>query len=323
MSAAQVRARPAEGPPATSARLAGRKRIGIVPIVWNNADLPDLAPLIPPETVLNEIARLGYAGTQLGIGFPRGPELARALDSRGLQLAEVYVALPCDGSGPARDAAKLGRDALEELRAAGGDVLVVALAQSPERDRWVGRASHAPRLADAGWRRLGGLLDALGAAAAERGLRLAFHNHAGTYVETPAEIARLLASTSSSHVGLCLDVGHATVGGGDPASMVARHARRIAHVHLKDVAVGPLEALREGRIIGFEAALRERIFAPLGSGILDLPSVLHALAKSGYNGWLMVEQDTSWEPPSEAAAIGRRVLEAVLRWPALELEAPS
>jgi len=28
----------------------------------------------------------------------------------------------------------------------------------------------------------------------------------------------------------------------------------------------------------------------------------------------MVEQDTSWEPPSEAAAIGRRVLDAALRW---------
>jgi sugar phosphate isomerase/epimerase len=34
----------------------------------------------------------------------------------------------------------------------------------------------------------------------------------------------------------------------------------------------------------------------------------------GYGGWLMVEQDTSWEPPSEAAAIGRRVLDAALRW---------
>ncbi|MGH2358425.1 MAG: hypothetical protein ACRDGJ_10520, partial [Candidatus Limnocylindria bacterium] len=52
----------------------------------------------------------------------------------------------------------------------------------------------------------------------------------------------------------------------------------------------------------------------LGSGILDLPGVLRALAARRYGGWLMVEQDTSWEPPSEAAAIGRRVLDAALRW---------
>jgi len=50
--------------------------------------------------------------------------------------------------------------------------------------------------------------------------------------------------------------------------------------------------------------------------VLELPSVLQALAAAGYRGWLMVEQDTSWEPPSEAAAIGRSVLEAMLRWPA-------
>ena len=36
--------------------------------------------------------------------------------------------------------------------------------------------------------------------------------------------------------------------------------------------------------------------------------VLRALAARGYDGWLMVEQDSSWAPPSEAAAIGRRVL---------------
>ena len=62
------------------------------------------------------------------------------------------------------------------------------------------------------------------------------------------------------------------------------------------------------------AALRGRIFVPLGSGVLDLPAVLEALADARYRSWLMVEQDTSHEPPSEAAAIGRRVLGAMLRW---------
>jgi hypothetical protein len=32
-----------------------------------------------------------------------------------------------------------------------------------------------------------------------------------------------------------------------------------------------------------------------------------------YDGWLMVEQDSGWPPPAESAAIGRRVLAAVLR----------
>ena len=46
----------------------------------------------------------------------------------------------------------------------------------------------------------------------------------------------------------------------------------------------------------------------------NLALVRTSLAERGYQGWLMVEQDTAWEPPSEAAAIGRRVLDATLRW---------
>jgi sugar phosphate isomerase/epimerase len=76
-----------------------------------------------------------------------------------------------------------------------------------------------------------------------------------------------------------------------------------------------LESLRNGGLTGFAAALEHRIFATLGSGMLDVPSVITALGVRGYRGWLMVEQDTSWEPPSEAAAIARHVLDAVLRWP--------
>jgi len=290
-------------------------RIGVVPILWNNADLLDLAAPIPASTVLDEIARLGYAGTQYGVGFPKGAHLAAELAARDLRLAELYVALPIDRSGPSLQAADLARAAIADLHAAGGDVLVVALAQSVERDEWAGRAAGAPGLTGAGWRELGSLLDRLGAEATGLGHALAFHNHAGTYVETPKELGRLLQYTSPDRVGLCLDVGHATLGGGDPASMIQRHADRLVHLHLKDVAAGPLEALREGRLTGFEAALRARIFAPLGSGVLELPAILAALSRARYRGWLMVEQDTSWEPASEAAAVGRAVLKAMLRWP--------
>jgi hypothetical protein len=41
--------------------------------------------------------------------------------------------------------------------------------------------------------------------------------------------------------------------------------------------------------------------------------VLRGLDRIGYVGWLMVEQDSSWLRPSEAAAIGRGVLEYARR----------
>jgi inosose dehydratase len=288
--------------------------IGVVPIIWNNADLPGRGPLIPAQVVLDEIARLGYAGTQIGVGFPRGEELARELATRHLRLAEVYAAIPCGADGPHAEAMDIARERLAELHAAAGDVLVVALQRTEERDAWVGRADAAPPLTERGWGSLAELLDTLGRETEELGHLLAFHNHGGTYVETAAEIERLVRGTNPDRVGICLDVGHAVVGGGDPSAMLARYGARVVHVHLKDIAAEPLRALRQGRLIGFEAALEERIFAPLGRGVLDLPSVLQVLAARDYRGWLMVEQDTAWEPPSEAAAIGMHVLHATLRW---------
>lgn len=137
---------------------------------------------------------------------------------------------------------------------------------------------------------------------------MAFHPHAGTFVESPDEVATLMAMTDPDLVPLCLDVGHWIVGGGEPVTAIERYGRRIAHVHLKDVDPTVLDGLHRGELEDFGAAIRARLFTELGAGALDLVGCLRALAVAGYAGWLMVEQDSSWSPPSEAAAIGRRVL---------------
>jgi inosose dehydratase len=290
-------------------------RIGIVPIVWNNADLGVPAAVVSADVVLDEVARIGYAGVQDGVGFPSGPALRDALARRGLTLAEVYAALPCRPDGPPPDALEIGRRRLAALHEAGGDVLVVALGFSPGRLERAGRATlpGTPSLSDTGWRRLAGTLDALALEARALGHRMAFHAHAGTFVETPDELDRVLGATEAGLVGACLDTGHWTVGGGDPVAAVREQGERIVHVHLKDVAAEPLRRIREGAIAGFLDALRARIFTELGNGVVDVEGVIDALASRDYAGWLMVEQDTTWRPPSESAAIGRRALESALR----------
>ena len=100
--------------------------------------------------------------------------------------------------------------------------------------------------------------------------------------------------------------------GDDPVLVAEQQPRalgeRVTHVHLKDVDPVVLEGLASGGVASFSEAVRARLFTELGAGALDLPGCLRALAGRGYAGWLMVEQDSSWPPPSEAAAIGRRVL---------------
>jgi inosose dehydratase len=299
----------------TPPRSLARSPIGVVPIVWNNADLADLAPRLPASVVLDEAERLGFEGVQDGVGFPSGSALRQELTQRHLRLAETYAALPCAPDGPAPDALQVGRERLADLHRAGGEVLVVALAVTLDRSVWAGRATAAetPRLSDAGWSGLVSVLETLGREARELGHPLAFHGHTGTFVETLAELDRLVASTDPELVPLCLDVGHCIVGGGDPVVAIRRYGPRIAHVHLKDVAAEPLTRLRDGTISGFTDALRARIFTELGDGVLDVAGVLDALDDLDYRGWLMVEQDTTWKPPSESAAIGRSVLGFALR----------
>lgn len=292
-----------------------RARIGTVPILWNNVDLADLRHGTDAETILDEIARTDYEGTQLGIGFPEGTALRSTLTARGLALAEVYASLPTAVDGPLPDALAIARRRLRLLHDGGGEVLCLALDLSSGRHERAGRAGEpgTPVLTDAGWAALADVVHTLAADAAALGHRTAFHPHAGTFVETPAEVERFVAATNPAQVGICLDVGHLLVGGGDPVATLGALGERVTHVHLKDVDPVVLGRLREGELADFSAAIRARLFTELGAGILDLDGAIAALEGRDYDGWLMVEQDSCWGPPSESAAIGRRVLASALR----------
>ena len=296
--------------------------IGINQILWANDDLPDLTPAIDPLVILDEMRRLGYAGGQLGSTYPRGAALRNALQVRDLRIAEVYVSLECDRDGPLPSAASTGRARLGELHACGGDVLVAALELTRDRIELGGRATAdgVPRMSDAGVERLARLLESLARDARALGHALTFHHHVGTYVETPDELDRLMAATDADLVGCCLDVGHYLLAGGDPVAALRRYGERVRHVHLKDVDPRVAGRMRSGELSGFLEGLRARVFTEVGAGALDVGGVLAALAERDYRGWIVVEQDTTWRPPSESAAISRAVIDYALRHLARDTE---
>ena len=108
--------------------------IGTVPILWHHVDAGAPTAAIDPLTILDEIGRLGYEGTQLDSGLPEGAELRATLAARGLRLAEVYAALPASPTGLGSDALAIGRERLRLLVDGDGDVLCVALDGSPDRE---------------------------------------------------------------------------------------------------------------------------------------------------------------------------------------------
>lgn len=290
--------------PQPSGTAGGDTPVGVVPLLWDldTADAGD---------VLTEIARMGLRGVQWHEAFGDLPA------SHGLTVAEVYAAIGCDVDGPAPGADADLRARLDHLHRLGGDVLVVACDGDPDRDRWAGRASEpaAPGLTRQGWRRLTAAVEDIAHQAHSLGHRVAFHAHAGTHVETPTELEMLLEMTDPELVGICLDTGHHLVGGGDPVTALGTHGQRITHVHLKDVAAPVLAALESGRLDGFGHAVERRIFCPLGAGVLDLPATIDALRATAFQGWLMLEQDSSWDPPAVAVAASKDALAAAMHRP--------
>lgn len=259
-------------------------RLANAPVSYGAFELTvGVLPNVPgPDEVLDAIAAAGYEGTELGpLGYLGvGDELRERLDSRGLALAGAFVELRFgDGDFSALDATL---DALE-----GFDAKPVLCDRGP-RDGEVDLAAveRAVELARG------------------RGFVPTFHHHMGTRVQTPAEVERLLDGTS---VGLLLDTGHLTAGGGDPVAAFRSWRDRIDHLHLKDVRLDVIDAAAS-----WDEAWRAGAFCELGTGDVDLHGFVAQL--DGWAGWLVVEQDwvprpgQPFAPQAEAQARNRRWL---------------
>jgi inosose dehydratase len=200
----------------------------------------------------------------------------------------------------------------ELLSQSGAPLVVLADEMSDARMAVSGRVDEArDGMSDAQWDGAARLLARVSAECRERGLSAVFHHHAGTFVETPKEIARLCEATDAALLGLCLDTGHYTFGGGDPVDAVRLYGSRIRHLHLKDVQLSVLEAARRDGV-GFLEAVRRGVFCELGEGSVDLRRVTSDLSAVGYSGWALVEQDVdtrnSGVKPFESARRSREYL---------------
>jgi inosose dehydratase len=276
-------------------------------------------PAVPGAVALLDlVAAAGYDGVDLGpVGYlGAGGELRRRLDARGLGLAGGYLELPF--SDPAAlDRAITALDALLDVFDAAphhplSPKPTLADAGSPARRRAVGRSVADPSagLDGPAWERFATGVDRVVARCRARGYEPTLHPEAGTHVEAPWEIDRALELTD---IGLCLETGHQCVGGGDALATLRRWGHRVNHVHVKDaVASIVAEVVATGGPV--EEIWRRRAFCELGAGDVPVAAVLDELRRSGYAGWLVVEQDIMPGPGDPAAAqVHQMANRAVLR----------
>jgi inosose dehydratase len=283
-------------------------RLGCGQITWRGTG--------SEEAVLTDIAQAGYEGAPMSA---RGGRSAQDVK----ELYESHNLVPAPGyfSGSFWDESKRDEH-LESARRVASISAELGLTEiyvadggfkAPTRTgrtRWevAAHPSAEDSLSDGDFARLAAGLDAVGRATLEFGVRSCFHNHVGTFVETEAEIERLLASVDPEVLFLGPDTGHLAWGGVDVVDFTRRHAERIKTMHLKDIVES---VSQKGKAAGWDYSTFEKnaIWTEIGEGSIDFAEVLRILDGVGFEGWLIVETDVTQLPtPLESAVVSRKAL---------------
>ncbi len=285
-------------------------RIGANPIGWSNDDLRELGGATPLETCLAEAKEAGFEGMELGHKFPREPRvLKEVLDRFSLDLISGWYSAELLRRSPDEEMRTL-RPHLNLLKAMGCKVLVFAETSNAIHGDRSRPLDLRPRLQASEWAEFGRRVTVVADAVLAEGVRLVYHHHMGTIVESEADIDAFMAVTGPS-VHLLLDTGHATAAECDPAILVRRHRARISHFHAKDVRPDVMEHARRERLSFLDAVIAG-VFTVPGDGCVDYPAVLREFR--GYSGWAVVEaeQDPEKAPPLHYAKMGHANLRRYL-----------
>ena len=308
-------------------------RIGNAPCSWGVLEFELEGEAAGCTQVLNEMAETGYAGTELGDwGFmPTDPNaLAAELTSRGLTLLGAFVPValkdPAAHAPGVEAALKVARLLRATADRSSGYLPFLVLADNngsdPMRTRNAGRVTAEMGLSDAEWKVFAAGAEKVARAVYdETGLRTVFHHHCAGYIETPAEIAKLLSLTNPEVLGLVFDTGHYAFAAGVPTSGwpgaavadgLKRFADRIWYIHFKDCHP---EIAAQSRAEGWDyfESVRHGVFCELGKGCVDFPAVAAWLETRPDLTWGIVEQDVlpGMGKPKESARRNRDYLRGI------------
>jgi inosose dehydratase len=231
---------------------------------------------------LESIAAAGYTGIELFDGnlLPFEDSLdtfTSAAASNGLEIAGVYSG----GQFIYPDAHE------DELARFDRSIRIAAAAGARHYVVGGGAIRSTGRRAE-DFEVAGAFLDAVASRASAAGLIPSYHPHLGSLAQAPDQIDALFAATS---IGVCADVAHIAAGGGDPVAVIKKYADRLAYVHLKDLDRA------------------SNAFLPLGTGDLDMDSIVDAVVEAGYSDWITVELDGFPGDQDEAASTSLQYLQ--------------
>ena len=273
-------------------------KVANAPCSWGVLEFDIKGDKLEYPQFLDELKQSGYAGTELGDwGFlPSVPDqLKLELENRELNLVGAFVPVGLVETANHQSGIELALKTAGLMFDAGYSDAFIILADDngsvPERTKNAGRITSDSSLTDEQWKIFASGANKVAEAVKQKyNMRTVFHHHCAGYVETPAELEKLLSFTNPQLIGLCLDMGHYRFGGGDPLQALKKHSDRIWHVHFKDCSPKIAEQSRQDNWDYFES-VGAGVFCELGQGEVDFKLIVAELLKTGYDGWITVEQD--------------------------------
>ncbi|MFL5673797.1 MAG: sugar phosphate isomerase/epimerase family protein [Chloroflexota bacterium] len=209
---------------------------------------------------LRAVADAGYRAVELAAMPQTAPrELRRVLADAGLSPVASH-------------------EGIERIRADGGAVADRLADLGCPRIVVPGIEREDRSTAD-GVRRFADDLNEFAGMAAERGLRLGYHNHDFEFEPLDGTTTwDILLDRLAPDVDLEIDVYWVAVGGRDPVTLIGQTSERVRTLHMKDLMSEPTAH-----------------DAPAGDGELDFPAIVTAGRAAGVE-WYIAEQDDPHEP---------------------------
>ena len=288
------------------------------PCSWGVLEFESKAESPGYTQVLDEIRESGYAGTELGDwGFmPTDPAaLGDELARRQLTMLGAFVTTrlidPASLRRERRARAVKTARLLSAVATAAAPVIVLSdePTADPVRARMAGRIAAAsgprrPAVAGRGTRRRADRPRCPRRDRAAHGVPPSLRD---LRRNARRDRSRCMSLTDPALVGLCLDSGHATYGGGDPLDICSqRHRARVWHVHFKDCE--PAVAAQRARAgWDYQTALRHGLFCELGRGTVDFAGLLADLQRRRLR---RLDRRRAGRPPGHGRAAGQRDAES-------------